>query len=172
MHLIDMPIFLECQKHCAEIHLLSGCIEPQCFALGVFSCPIEPVGCKSMRAGQAHLINGSGSLNRGVTAEAAAVLLSNCSVFCLISRMTIQVIFLPGENQILLWGCLTTGMWEREWCFLLIPQMPLMCVVLQGVQAASKILLNPRFWNKGCSSDFFYAGKVHGAFTLFTPISI
>lgn len=102
MHLIDMPIFLECQKHCAEIHLLSGCIEPQCFALGVFSCPIEPVGCKSMRAGQAHLINGSGSLNRGVTAEAAAVLLSNCSVFCLISRMTIQVIFLPGENQILL----------------------------------------------------------------------
>lgn len=94
-----MPIFLECQKQCAEIHLLFGCIEPQCSAFGVFSYLIEPLECKSPWAGQAHLINSFSSLNRGVTAEAAAILLSNFSMFCLISRMTVQVIFFGWKKS-------------------------------------------------------------------------
>lgn len=72
----------------------------RCCALGVL-LPESPAGCKSTRARQAHLINRAVSLSRGSAAAAAAILLFNCSAFCLVSRMPILFFFfsLPKANQ-------------------------------------------------------------------------
>ena len=57
-------------------------------ALGVL-LPESLAGCKSTCACRAHLINSAGSQSRGSAAAAAAIFLSSCSAFCLVSRMPI-----------------------------------------------------------------------------------
>lgn len=146
------------RAYCAQKHRAGGGIKCLCasrqtlgqnVALGVL--PELPTGCKPTCVHQARLINNAGSLGRGSAAVAAAILLFSCSVFfsCVQGANLLFVfLFFLCLRQIRYASVRMPyhyDMGEDRWCFLPIPQMPLECAMLQGVQTPCILMLPPNF---------------------------